>query len=239
MSRVVTKPGGFTFSDGTVLPQGTFVSVASHAIHHDGDNYGPDLFDGFRFANMRDAGDAGESNKHQMVNTDLAYIPFGHGRHSCPGRSVMFQSHHFIHFLSSHWLDMLFLHPHDLIYTITDFLRPLSSKRCWPISSQLTRWSSRMDYDHLISGLALLAYPTEARKLCSGNVNPNHEAQPVYSVYDITARLVSFVLYIFVNDAMRRNEVLRAPLLSLLRAKLYSPTALNLCRVSPPVRIGW
>lgn len=90
MNRVVTKPGGFTFSDGTTLPEGTYLSVAIYATHHDEENYGPnpDVFDGFRFANMRETGESGSGIKHQMVTTNLDYLPFGHGRHACPGRSV-------------------------------------------------------------------------------------------------------------------------------------------------------
>jgi len=75
----------FTFSDGTFVPKGTTVSVASGAMHHDEANYAnAAVFDGFRFANMRE-GD-GEAAKHQMVSTNADYLPFGHGRHACPGR---------------------------------------------------------------------------------------------------------------------------------------------------------
>lgn len=85
MDRTIIKPDGFTFSDGTVLPQGTYVAVAMHAVHHA--TYGPnaDDFDGFRFSDMREAGE-GEGVKHQMVNTNVDYVSFGHGRHACPGR---------------------------------------------------------------------------------------------------------------------------------------------------------
>ena len=79
MSRKVLKD--FTFSDGTFLPAGTHISVASGAIHHDGELYkNPHEFDPFRFANMRD--EDGEGAKHQMVSTSTDYIPFGHGKHA-------------------------------------------------------------------------------------------------------------------------------------------------------------
>ncbi|KIJ66616.1 hypothetical protein HYDPIDRAFT_109704 [Hydnomerulius pinastri MD-312] len=75
----------FTFSDGTVIPKGAYVSVASHATHLDGEVYeNAELFDGFRFANMRD--EDGEGTKHQFVSTNPEYLTFGHGRHACPGR---------------------------------------------------------------------------------------------------------------------------------------------------------
>lgn len=91
MNRLVTKPDGFIFSDGTTLPEGTFLTVAMDATHHDEASYGQnsDVFDGFRFANMRESGE-GEAIKHQMVNTNVDYVPFGHGRHACPGRCVCF-----------------------------------------------------------------------------------------------------------------------------------------------------
>jgi len=83
MNRMVVKD--FTFSDGTVLPKGTFINVPTYAIHHDEANYShPNEFDGFRFSNMR--GGEGEGTKHQMIQPSDEYLPFGQGRHACPGR---------------------------------------------------------------------------------------------------------------------------------------------------------
>ena len=74
MERKAVKD--FAFSDGTIIPAGTFLAVAEFALHHDADNYDrPDVFDGFRFAK----GDS-ESTKHLMVTTSNDYISFGHGR---------------------------------------------------------------------------------------------------------------------------------------------------------------
>ncbi|KIJ05676.1 hypothetical protein PAXINDRAFT_21085 [Paxillus involutus ATCC 200175] len=83
LSRKAMKD--FTFSDGTVLPQGTIIGAASQAIHLDNriyDNAG--TFDPFRFADMRDAD--GEGTKHSFVSTNPEYLPFGYGKHACPGR---------------------------------------------------------------------------------------------------------------------------------------------------------
>ncbi|KAH7906709.1 cytochrome P450 [Hygrophoropsis aurantiaca] len=83
MSRKALKD--FTFSDGTFIPKGTMVSVASHAIHHDSGIYDDaDRFDPFRFADLRT--EDGEAMKHQMVSTNPDFLSFGHGRHACPGR---------------------------------------------------------------------------------------------------------------------------------------------------------
>lgn len=85
MDRKVVKPGGFTFSDGTTLPVGTYLTVASRSIHLDEGCYeNPEVFDGFRFSRMREAD--GDGVKFQMVNTSPVFLPFGHGRHACPGR---------------------------------------------------------------------------------------------------------------------------------------------------------
>ncbi|KAI0336591.1 cytochrome P450 [Cubamyces sp. BRFM 1775] len=71
--------------DGTVIPRGTLVVVATEATHNDGAVYdNADQFDPFRFARMREAD--GEATKHQFVHTSATYMPFGHGRHACPGR---------------------------------------------------------------------------------------------------------------------------------------------------------
>ncbi|KAJ7086255.1 hypothetical protein C8R44DRAFT_821247 [Mycena epipterygia] len=49
VSRKVVATEGFTFSDGTNIPYGAFLSVASN-IAHMADNYEcADVFDGFRF----------------------------------------------------------------------------------------------------------------------------------------------------------------------------------------------
>lgn len=83
MTRKALKD--FTFSDGTFIPAGTIVSAASDATHFDGHFYdNPEVFNPWRFADMRS--EDGEGTKHQMVSTSNEYIPFGHGRHACPGR---------------------------------------------------------------------------------------------------------------------------------------------------------
>ena len=70
-----------TLLDGTFIPEGTIVSIASNAMHRDDAHY-PDeaTFDPFRFARMREG--EGEGTKHQFVNTGLDYMAFGHGKHA-------------------------------------------------------------------------------------------------------------------------------------------------------------
>jgi len=75
----------FTFSDGTFIPEGTFVGSAVLPMQHEPEYYDdPDVFHPWRFADAREK--EGDSGKHTMVSTSVEYHPFGHGRHACPGR---------------------------------------------------------------------------------------------------------------------------------------------------------
>ncbi|KAF8549780.1 cytochrome P450 [Imleria badia] len=75
----------FTFSDGTFVPKGTMIAAASRSVHRDEAVYERALaFDPFRFAHLREEEDKGV--KHQYISTTPEYLPFGHGRHACPGR---------------------------------------------------------------------------------------------------------------------------------------------------------
>ncbi|KAJ7067797.1 cytochrome P450 [Mycena amicta] len=86
MGRKVVKPGGFTFSDGTNVPAGCYVNVATGPTHHNPDVYpNPESFDPLRFYRWRLQDDEG-SLKHQYSATNLDYLSWGHGRHACPGR---------------------------------------------------------------------------------------------------------------------------------------------------------
>ncbi|KAK6967074.1 cytochrome P450 [Favolaschia claudopus] len=101
MQRRVVSPTGFCFSDGTVLPQGAFLSVASKAAHYNPGNH-EDLttFDGFRFARERaehrkksktafvaeDSSNIDSVFKRHMVSVAPDHLPFGTGKHACPGR---------------------------------------------------------------------------------------------------------------------------------------------------------
>ncbi|KAJ7871868.1 cytochrome P450 [Mycena olivaceomarginata] len=87
MNRMVTNPAGFTFSDGTHLPRGSFIAAATYATHHDDAHYAnADMFDGFRFVSMGGGEGGTESAKFGMVTPDPAFLSFGLGKHACPGR---------------------------------------------------------------------------------------------------------------------------------------------------------
>ncbi|KAG9308976.1 cytochrome P450 [Chiua virens] len=75
----------FAFSDGTVVPKGATVGAANWCIHRDEAFYkNPFAFEPFRFADLRE--EDGESVRHQFVSASPEYLPFGLGRHACPGR---------------------------------------------------------------------------------------------------------------------------------------------------------
>ena len=88
MSRRAMKD--FTFSDGTLIPEGGFVSVIEQPMHHDPEHYeNPDVFNPWRFVELREsfqqhAGDADEARppRYGVVSTSAEYVTFGHGRHA-------------------------------------------------------------------------------------------------------------------------------------------------------------
>ncbi|KAJ7432441.1 cytochrome P450, partial [Mycena galericulata] len=91
MTRKVIAKEGFKFSDGTLIPYGAFVTVPGRMVQHDSTNHDhAEMFDGFRFARMREerhnSASEGVFNRH-MVSTGPDHLPFGHGKHACPGRT--------------------------------------------------------------------------------------------------------------------------------------------------------
>ncbi|KAJ7237055.1 cytochrome P450 [Mycena haematopus] len=97
MQRRVVSKDGFRFSDGTVLPYGTFLSVAARPVHYDTSKYeNAATFDGFRFERERvehmsqhDLGVSDNSQdvfKRHMISVGVDHLPFGTGKHACPGR---------------------------------------------------------------------------------------------------------------------------------------------------------
>ncbi|KAJ8081980.1 hypothetical protein PM082_007826 [Marasmius tenuissimus] len=82
MARLAIRP--YTFSNGVVIPPGTYVGYAAHAVHQDPEVYSqPQEFIPTRFSDMR-AGE--ESIKHQTVTPTPEWLIFGVGKHACPGR---------------------------------------------------------------------------------------------------------------------------------------------------------
>ena len=69
----------FTFSDGTFIPKGTMIGVATRSLHYDEKFYkNANVFQPFRFAEMHEEDTVGV--KYQFVSTSIEYLPFGHGK---------------------------------------------------------------------------------------------------------------------------------------------------------------
>ncbi|KAJ7287864.1 cytochrome P450 [Mycena rebaudengoi] len=90
MTRKVVTKKGFTFSNGTFLPYGAFVSLTVLPVHLDDANYvDATAFNGFRYSKERDALLESPENKtfrQHMVTTGMQHLVYGHGKHACPGR---------------------------------------------------------------------------------------------------------------------------------------------------------
>ena len=91
MIRTTLAP--FTFLDGTCLPTGTTLAVATQPQHLDA-NLQPSLdeFDGFRFSKLHEHHHGSEpmlssgSMRYQLVTTSPDFLAWGYGRHACPAR---------------------------------------------------------------------------------------------------------------------------------------------------------
>jgi len=92
MPRRVVNPAGFRFAVSTVLAHDTFVEVVAMERHYDSELCNaPNKFDSFRFSRLREGQRrAGSVFTHSVVTNSLDYLAFGHGGHTCPGKSVKF-----------------------------------------------------------------------------------------------------------------------------------------------------
>ena len=86
MPRVALQD--YTFAQtGTFIPRGTFLKVATHDAHFDGDTYGdPAKFYGLRFLKLKKSQAVGNEKHFDLITTAMESMSFGSGRHACPGR---------------------------------------------------------------------------------------------------------------------------------------------------------
>ncbi|KAJ6520279.1 cytochrome P450 [Mycena sanguinolenta] len=83
LNRILIKPASLV--DGTVVPSGYSITVPLKSIHFDENLYPePYKFDCFRFSKLR----ASEHSdvKYGFTTVEKDFVPFGLGKHACPGR---------------------------------------------------------------------------------------------------------------------------------------------------------
>lgn len=105
--RKVVAPEGVTNpTEGWHVPYGALLTLAITGTHHDEKLFGARAhqYDPFRFSRIREEYEARDTAKKTaeestkvkmlgMVTTSNSHLPFGHGRHACPGR--FFVAHEF------------------------------------------------------------------------------------------------------------------------------------------------
>lgn len=83
---------GLVTPDGIALPRGTLFSFHSYAVHVDPEGLeDATAFDPFRFSRIREEAAAREQKGVAvgLVSTSPEFLPFGHGKHACPGRFLI------------------------------------------------------------------------------------------------------------------------------------------------------
>ena len=92
MRKVVVD--GLLTEDGYIIPRGTIISFLTMQAGTIDRSYDDEVhFDPFRFSRARLASTRAarqpETSPDTFVTTSPAYLPFGHGRHACPGRFLV------------------------------------------------------------------------------------------------------------------------------------------------------
>lgn len=85
--RTVVGPDGVTTPSGVHVPQGHTVATYILPISFDPTIYAdPYEFKPFRFATNHAGANGAPPSGQAWASTSTTYLPWGHGRHACPGR---------------------------------------------------------------------------------------------------------------------------------------------------------
>ncbi|KAF6818513.1 cytochrome p450 [Colletotrichum plurivorum] len=83
---------GYRTPEGHDLPKGTLISFLGQPAQTDGERFEDPLkYDPFRFSRAREDAAARDEKAPPVtfVSTGPEYLPFGHGKHACPGRFLI------------------------------------------------------------------------------------------------------------------------------------------------------
>lgn len=140
MHRVVASKGGVTLPNGVHVPQHTSIMVSAHEIMRDDDNYPNGAqFNPFRFSYGRYQAQPNKSKQQvdstadkkpqgavlaspvraqslDAVTVDTTFLPFGSGKHACPGRFFVSQQIKLVlvHVLSSYEIALMDERPPEI-----------------------------------------------------------------------------------------------------------------------------
>jgi cytochrome P450 len=96
--KVIAAEGVTNEEEGWHVPYGGHLTLNLQGVHHDNDIYEhADVYDAFRYSRPRETFEAKSQDERGseevlklkqlgLVTTGDAHLPFGHGRHACPGR---------------------------------------------------------------------------------------------------------------------------------------------------------
>lgn len=96
VKRTITETLGITLSDGLHIPHGAMIAAPVYCLHHDSKFYPdrPGTYDAFRFSrpfeqerlDMKIEFEAPTQKHLAITTTKIEFLPFGYGKHACPGR---------------------------------------------------------------------------------------------------------------------------------------------------------
>ena len=86
--KVINRNGLKSEDEGWTAPYGSLISLNLWTRHHDPDIYpDPYTYDAFRFSRLAEAKETYlDAARPSFISTGDTFLPFGHGRHACPGR---------------------------------------------------------------------------------------------------------------------------------------------------------